>query len=272
MLNFDLHNHSLASDGLLAPAALVKIAARNGCDGFALTDHDTLAGLDEARQAAAAVGLRFIQGVEISVTWPDAAADADARANAIHIVGLGIDPGNAALVGGLEAIRAGRRERAARIADDLARAGIVVTLEDALSHCANPEMIGRTHFARALVAKGRVKHLSQAFERYLTRGKPGYVPHRWAQLADAIRWIDGAGGIAVLAHPGRYHLDAAQVRQLMQDFMTAGGRAVEVVTGSHSPRQVGEFAGHARALGLYASRGADYHGPGESRFEPGMMP
>jgi predicted metal-dependent phosphoesterase TrpH len=133
-------------------------------------------------------------------------------------------------------------------------------------------MIGRTHFARALVGKGVVGNLSQAFERYLTRGKPGYVPHRWAQLADAIRWIVGAGGTAVLAHPGRYHLEAAQVRRLLQDFLAAGGLAVEVVTGSHSPRQVGEFAGYARALGLYASRGADYHGPGESRFEPGMMP
>lgn len=270
--NFDLHNHSNASDGLLPPRELVDLAAQRGCDGFALTDHDTTAGLDEAALAARDRSLQFIRGVEISVTWPEPGAQPDRKPLTLHIVGLGIDPGHPALVAGLAAIRGGRRERAAAMAADLARAGIEGTLEDAYAFADNADMIGRTHFARVLVQRGRANNVGHAFTRYLVAGKPGHVPHRWAGLKDAVQWILGAGGIPVLAHPGRYKLDTAERRALLAEFTGYGGRAIEVVTGSHEPRQYAEFAALAREFGLHASRGADYHGPGESRFEPGTLP
>jgi hypothetical protein len=275
LLNFDLHNHSNASDGLLDPRSLVELAARNGCDGFALTDHDTVAGLDEAASAAALTDMRFVPGVEISVTWPDESrpsALSDTRAVTLHIVGLNIDAQNPVLNAGLQSIRTGRRERATRIAADLAAAGIPDTLDAAYDLAANADMIGRTHFARVLAMRGHANNVGHAFTRYLTAGKPGYVAHRWASLADAVTWIRAAGGVAVLAHPGRYKLDRAERRLLFAAFVAAGGGAAEVVTGSHEPRQYAEFAALTREFGLKASRGADYHGPGESRHQPGTMP
>jgi hypothetical protein len=260
---------------MLAPSALIDLAERHSCEGFALTDHDTLAGQAEAREAAAGTRLKLVTGVEISVTWPVPDADgepSDMRPITIHIVGLNVDPTDAILGAGLESIRAGRRERAARIAAELERAGVPDTLEAAYDLAVNPEMIGRTHFARVLAARGHASNVGHVFSRFLTPGKPGYVPHRWATLAQAIGWIRAAGGIAVLAHPGRYKLDTEQRRALFTTFVALGGRAVEVVTGSHEPRQYAEYAALARQYGLLASRGADYHGPGESRFEPGTLP
>lgn len=274
--NFDFHNHSNASDGLLSPRALIELAATSGCDAIALTDHDTTDGLREAGDAATALGLRFIQGVEISVTWPmptDAEARrADIRPVTVHIVGLGVDPDNDLLGAGLSSIRSGRLTRAARIGDDLARAGIEGLFDDACDFAQNRTMVGRTHFARALVARGIVKNIGKAFERYLTAGKPGYVAHQWASLTDAVAWIAAAGGVPVIAHPGRYKLTRAERRLLLDDFKAAGGRAIEVITGSHQPHQYAEFAALARELGFLASCGSDYHGPGESHFQPGKLP
>jgi 3',5'-nucleoside bisphosphate phosphatase len=272
LLNFDLHNHSNASDGLLAPRALVALAERNGCDAFALTDHDTTGGIAEASEAARGARLRFIPGVEISVTWPDLDKNPDMPPVTLHVVGLAVDVHEPALVAGLASIREGRRTRAAKMAESLAAAGIAGILDEAYAFAENQEMIGRTHFARALVARGAAKNVGQVFSRYLTHGKPGYVPHRWTSLGEAIAWITGAGGIPVLAHPGRYKLDGAERRTLLAEFASLGGRAIEVVTGSHEPRQYAEFAALAGEFGLYASRGADFHGPGESRFEPGTIP
>lgn len=276
MQNFDLHNHSSASDGLLAPRALIELAAAGGCDAIALTDHDTTDGLPEAEAVAREKSLRFIRGVEISVTWPlfpDAGiAHADIKPNTIHVVGLGIDPANAALAGGLESIRAGRMARARLIGEDFERVGIEGLFEDAYDIAENKTMIGRTHFARALAGRGLVKSTGKAFERYLTFGRPGYVPHLWASLADAVSWINAAGGVPVVAHPGRYKLSRAEMRLLLTDFKTAGGRAIEVVTGSHQPHQYREYAALAREMGFLASRGSDYHGPAESRFQPGKLP
>jgi 3',5'-nucleoside bisphosphate phosphatase len=267
--NFDLHNHSTASDGLLAPADVVALAARNGCDAFALTDHDTVDAVAEAQAAADAIGLRFIAGVEISVSW---APNIDAKSVTLHIVGLGIDASNPALGGGLQGIRAGRTSRAKLIGDDLARVGIEGMFEAAYALAANRDMIGRTHFARALVNAGRVNEVGIAFQRYLTPGRPGYVPHQWASLADAVAWIRAAGGVAVIAHPGRYRIDKAEARQLFDEFKSLGGTAIEVVTGSHTPKQYREYALLAKEFGFLASRGADYHGPGESQFQPGKLP
>lgn len=278
--NFDLHNHSIASDGLLTPRALIELAAGTGCEAIALTDHDTTDGLTEAGQVAQEKSLRFIPGVEISVTWPKATGDGadvgagrlDIKPTTIHIVGLGIDSANTELSGGLESIRAGRLTRARLMGDDFARVGIEGMFDAAYDLAENKTMLGRTHFARALVARGLVKNTGKAFERYLTFGRPGFVAHKWASLTDAVGWINAAGGVAVVAHPGRYKLSKAEMRLLLADFDDAGGRAIEVVTGSHQPHQYREYAALARELGFMASRGSDYHGPGESSFQPGKLP
>jgi hypothetical protein len=268
MLNVDLHCHSSASDGTLAPAELVARAAERGVTLLALTDHDELDGLDEARAAAAMRGMGFINGVEISVTW---------RKHTLHVVGLGIDPAYPPLAAGLEQVRSGRGLRAQKMADELAKVGIGGTLEGAYRYTTNPNMIGRTHFARYLVESGRCKDVKSVFNRYLASGKPGYVPHQWASLADAVSWIRGSGGIAVLAHPGRYmvgkcSMGKSTMRELLGEFVELGGQGLEVVTGSHTPPQYAEFARYAEEFGLLASCGSDFHGPEESYRDLGRLP
>jgi hypothetical protein len=261
--NYDLHNHSIASDGLLSPTQLIELAARTGADAIALTDHDTTDGLDEALTAARRLGIAFIPGVEISVNWGD---------TTLHVVGLAIDPAAPALAGGLRSIREGRHVRGQRIAEALARIGIEGAFEGAFALAENKDMLGRTHFARHLVETGRVKDLQAAFDKYLAKGKPAYVSHRWAELGAAVEWIRSAGGIAVLAHPGRYNLKPMFRDEMLKDFGAAGGEAIEVVTGSHRPEQYAHWQRLALEHGFLASRGADYHGPGESPIEPGRLP
>ena len=261
-MNIDLHCHSNVSDGALPPAEVARRAARCGVDVWALTDHDQLDGLDEARAAARAEGMRFIDGVEVSVTW---------RGSTIHIVGLRIDPANVTLVAGLERVRGGRIERARQIARELADAGIEGAFEGAMRHAENPSMVARTHFARFLAEAGVVADLRAAFRRFLVPGKPGYVPHQWAVLADAVQWIVAAGGQAVLAHPGRYGLSAGAMEALLAEFRAAGGEALEVVTGSHSPEQMRLFGALASKHEFAASRGSDFHGP-EEGAEFGSLP
>jgi len=212
MPNYDLHCHSTASDGLLAPAELVRRAAGNGVDVLALTDHDELCGLAEARMEAQALGLRFIDGVEVSVSWGGIT---------IHVVGLNIDPGNQQLQQGLHAIRQGRTERAKKMAADLARVGIPGSLEGAYAYVENPNLIGRTHFARFLAEKRYVSDVKSAFQHYLVNGKPGYVPHQWATLEDGLAYIKAGGGIAVVAHPGRYRLTRARCAASWANSRTA---------------------------------------------------
>lgn len=272
--NFDCHNHSIFSDGLLRPAELVELAKKGGCDGVALTDHDTIGGLPEATETAARIGLRFIAGVELSVTWPSPVSEATADINpiTIHVVGLGIDPFEPTLVGGIESIRNGRVERARQMGASLAATGIEGVFEEAMGYAENKDMIGRTHFARALVARGISKNIGAVFGKFLTPGKPGFVSHDWANLAQAVKWISGAGGVAVLAHPGRYKLDKAEMRTLLTEFKAQGGRAIEVITGSHEVQQYREYAALAHEFDFMASRGSDFHGHGESRFVPGTLP
>jgi len=261
-MNIDLHCHSNVSDGALAPAEVARRAARAGVDVWALTDHDQLDGLAEARAAALDQGMRFVDGVEISVTW---------RGGTVHIVGLRIDPRHDALVGNLAKVRGGRLERARAMASELRAAGIAGAYEGALARAENPAMVSRTHFARFLADIGAVADTRDAFRRFLVPGKPGYVPHQWAALADAVQWILAAGGQAVLAHPGRYGLSAGAMDALLQEFRVAGGEAIEVVTGSHSPDQYRHFAALAAQHGFAASRGSDFHGP-EEGAEFGTLP
>jgi 3',5'-nucleoside bisphosphate phosphatase len=261
--NYDLHCHSTASDGLLAPAEVVRRAARNGVEILALTDHDELCGLAEARVEAATLGLRFIDGVEVSITW---------GGNTIHVVGLNIDPGNRLLQQGLHAIRQGRAERAKKMAQDLARVGIPGSLEGAYAYVENPNLIGRTHFARFLAEKRYVSDVKSAFQHYLVSGKPGYVPHQWATLQEALTYIKAGGGIAVVAHPGRYKLTRTEMRKFLGEFRDGGGAGIEVITSSHTPEQFLEYAIVAKEFGFLASRGSDFHGPGESRVDLGKLP
>ena len=261
-LNADLHSHSTVSDGTLSPRELVLRAAERGVGLFALTDHDELGGLAEAAACAEDIGLAFVPGVEISVTW---------AGRTVHVVGLGIDPANAALREGLSTVRSGRTERACRMAEQLAAAGIGGAFDGALKHVGNPELISRTHFARFLVEIGVCRDTREVFGRYLVEGKPGYVPHRWAQLSQALRWIVEAGGVAVIAHPGRYRFTDIELQALAAEFGDLGGTAIEVVTSNHGAEQTQRFAAMALEFGFAASRGSDFHGPGESSAELGRV-
>ena len=263
MLNIDLHCHSTISDGLLTPVQLIERAASRGVTTMALTDHDDIAGLAEARTAAEAKSITFINGVEISVSW---------RGRTLHIVGLNIDPEYPPLVEGLASIRAGRSQRAENIAAELARIGIQGSLEGAYAHVGERRLIGRTHFARFLVEQGYAKDVKSVFKKYLVKGKPGYTSHEWATLSDTIGWICGSGGRAVIAHPGRYGLGKNVWNDLLQEFCALGGSAIEVVTSSHTPDQVQHFARHAHTMDLMVSCGSDFHGPGESFFDLGQLP
>jgi len=262
MLNIDLHCHSNVSDGVLPPAEVVARAAANGVHALALTDHDDVSGLTAAQVAASEAGLALIPGVEISVSW---------GGQTVHIVGLRVDPLNPELVAGLHEIRLGRIERAHRMSDDLARSGIGGAYEGAHTYAANKQMVGRTHFARWLVAQGHAPDMRSAFRRYLTRGNPGYVDHEWTSLENAVRWIQASGGMAVVAHPGRYAFNARELLLFLDAFRALGGEGIEVITGSHHPSEYGKFADLARAFGLKASRGADFHAPGEG-VDIGRLP
>ena len=262
-MNSDLHCHSTESDGTLAPADVARRAASNGVSLWTLTDHDTIKGLPEAREAASAAGLRFLNGVEISVTW---------NFQTLHVVGLNIDPANHVLLSGLAKIRASRQERAKRIADQLTEAGIAGSLDGAYAFAQNADLIGRTHFARFLVARGFARDESDVFRRYLSPGRIGGVAHRWAELAEAVKWIRASGGVAVLAHPGRLNLARAQLVRLIDEFKACGGAAIEVITASHSQSQAADFALLCRSHGLLASRGSDFHNPDDARYDLGKLP
>lgn len=263
MLNVDLHCHSNVSDGALAPAGVAARAKAGGVDVWALTDHDEIGGIAEARDAALSFGMGYVTGVEISVTW---------AARTIHIVGLQFDENNQDLIEGLKSTRSGRERRAHDMAAQLASVGIPKAFEGALKYVGNPDLISRTHFARYIIETGACKDISEVFSNYLIEGKPGYVPHRWAMLKDAVKWIRGAGGIAVVAHPGRYGFSDLELDAFFAEFKRFGGTAVEVVTGSHTVEEYGQFAIVAKNYGLLASRGSDFHAPGESQTELGSLP
>jgi predicted metal-dependent phosphoesterase TrpH len=247
----DLHTHSTASDGTLRPSELIARAASAGVRMLALTDHDTVEGLAEARRAAEAHGVELIDGAEISVTW---------RGRTVHVVGLRIDPGNPALGSGLAGLRSFRDWRAEEIGRRLAKKGIDGTYAGAKA-LSNGRLIGRTHFARHLVQRGLAANEREVFRHFLVHGKPGHVPGNWASLEDAVGWIRAAGGQAVIAHPARYKLTRTRLLQLLGELRELGGAGIEVVCGSHSRDDAFNFARHAREQGLLASAGSDFHGP-----------
>ncbi|MDP1651381.1 MAG: 3',5'-nucleoside bisphosphate phosphatase [Rhodocyclaceae bacterium] len=263
-MKVDLHCHSNVSDGLLPPAEVACRAADNGVELLALTDHDDVAGLAEARTAAEARGLRFLDGSEISISWRDDAS--------FHIVGLGIDPANGRLFEGLKSIRDGRDGRAHRIAGELEKIGIHGAYEGASRYAEKSSIISRAHFARFLVEQKISRDVKSVFDHYLAKGKPGYVPHEWASIEDALGWIAGAGGVAVLAHPLRYRVSRDELRVFLGEFRDHGGQGIEVACGAHSAEEVKESARLARHFGLKASVASDFHGPGESYADLGKTP
>lgn len=262
--NADLHCHSTFSDGLLTPQELVRRAFANGVDLLALTDHDEVGGLSEARIAAESLGLKFIDGVEISVSWGDDTT--------LHIVALDIDPRHSVLLDGLAQVRSGRDERAQQMAAALDKVGIHGAYQGALRFVANPALVSRSHFARYIVKMGHADDVKTVFDHWLAKGKPGYVAHSWATLAQALGWIHGAGGVAVMAHPGRYRISNKELRNLLIEFRDLGGEGIEVLSGSASDDEISVFARYAREFGFLASRASDFHGPGESRIDLGMLP
>ncbi|PIT78771.1 3',5'-nucleoside bisphosphate phosphatase [Limnohabitans sp. B9-3] len=263
ILNADLHCHSVMSDGTLTPEQLAARAKANGVELWSLTDHDEISGQARAIAAAQAQGMKYLTGTEISVTFAN---------KTVHIVGLGFDHTNAALIQGLHNTRGGRSERAQEMAEGLAKVGIHGAFEGALKFVGNPELISRTHFARFLVESGACQDTHEVFRNYLTEGKPGFVPHRWATLKNAVQWITEAQGIAVIAHPGRYDFTANEEYALFTEFKAHGGQGVEVVTGSHTVPEYVEYADMAREFNLLASRGSDFHSPDESRIDLGTLP
>ncbi|QIL78624.1 PHP domain-containing protein [Diaphorobacter sp. HDW4A] len=262
-LNADLHCHSVVSDGTLTPEALAERASANGVQLWSLTDHDEIGGQHLARAAAHANGMDYLTGTEISVTFAD---------NTVHIVGLGFDPDDEQLTQGLALTRGGRGARAQEISRQLAEVGIHNAYDGALKYVGNPELISRTHFARYLVEIGACRDTSEVFRRYLTEGNPGFVPHRWATLSNAVRWIRDAGGMAVIAHPARYRFTANEEYALFTEFKKHGGEGVEVVTGSHTPSEYKTYADMALEFDLAASRGSDFHSPDESHTDLGTLP
>jgi len=260
--NVDLHCHSTASDGLLPAADVARRAFDNGVDLLALTDHDNLSGLPAARAVADEVGMGLVNGVEISIEWGGLQ---------VHILGLNFAADDQVLGDGLAQIRSGRVIRAQRMAAELEKVGIDGAFDGAMRHAENPTLISRAHFARYLVETGVCKDVRSVFDSYLVPGRPGYVDHRWATLADSVGWINGAGGIAAVAHPGRYKFSKPQMRLLLDEFKQLGGQAIEVISGSHSAENVAVFGRYAREYGFLASCGSDFHGPGESYVDLGKL-
>ncbi|GAB3105767.1 PHP domain-containing protein [Aestuariicella hydrocarbonica] len=255
----DLHSHSLCSDGILRPQALVSRAKMQGVTVLALTDHDTVSGIGEARNAAAEEGIRLLPGIEFSCLW---------NGTGIHIVGLNIDPDHPAMVAAVEQQSNNREIRAEKIAAKLAKLGMPGTLEGAKAK-ADGGVLGRPHFAKFLIEAGHVKSMDQAFKKYLGSGKPGDVKQIWPSIEEAVGWIVAAGGVAVVAHPDKYKMTRTKLGRLLEEFVAVGGQAMEVVSGRQAPDVTRDMRLLANKYGLYASCGSDFHVPDQPWQELG---
>lgn len=262
-MSVDLHCHSTISDGVFSPTVLAQRAFDNGVRLWSLTDHDEVGGQEEAMTAAKALGMDYLTGIEISVTWAD---------RTLHIVGLNYDIHHPEMSAGLQRIRSDRVGRAQVMGEKLAKFGVQGAYEGALALAGNPDLLSRTHFARYMVNQGHCKHMQEAFDKYLADGKLAYVPGAWATIEEAVSWITGAGGAAVIAHPGRYKYSSDEFKRLFSQFKDLGGVGIEVVTGSHKPEQYHEYANVAKHYGFMASCGSDFHGPSESKIDLGRLP
>lgn len=258
---YDLHCHSSASDGALAPAELVRRAAAKGVTSLALTDHDTTAGLDDAKLSAEQQGIKLIPGIEISTTWEN---------KCFHIVGLNFDPDNQNLQQGLSGIQAIRQERAKKIAEKLSKKKIHGAYE-AVTEAAGTGMITRIHFAEFLLQNNHVASIQDAFDKYLAQGKPAYVSTQWADLDTALGWLNDAGGVAVLAHPLRYNMTNTWIKRFLTSFKNSGGQSIEVVTGNTNTDEIHRSSKYAQQFSLYGSVGSDFHSPANTWVELGKL-
>ena len=261
LMKIDLHCHSYYSDGVLSPSEVVLLAKKEGCDVFALTDHDTTDGLIEAQQQADKSGLSLVHGVEISAMWSNMT---------VHILGLGVDINNEILQMGLKQHQEFRQLRAEKMARGLGGAGVFGALEKTQA-IAKKSMITRTHFAQMLVQEGVCKDMKSVFKRFLTGKKPGGVGGKWAEYDEVISWIHAAGGKAVLAHPLRYRMTNTKVKRLLNHLSGVGLDGVEVVTGSSSSDEITLVSQWAKEFGLSASVGSDYHGWSGQRVRIGHL-
>lgn len=260
-LCIDLHCHSTASDGALAPSDVVARAAERGVTHLALTDHDTLSGLREAAQAAEHAGITLVSGIELSCLW---------KGRTIHVVGLDFDSEDPVFTDRVGQQTENRRARAAMIAERLQRLRVPDLLERATAK-AGGDVPGRPHFAKVLIEAGAVRNAAQAFKRHLGAGKAGDVRAYWPELPEVVQWITESGGIAVLAHPRKYNLTATKLRELTDEFRRAGGQAIEVSTSGQSSGDLGFLAELCRRNGLWASQGSDFHFPGAPWCELGNI-
>ncbi|MDA8361372.1 MAG: PHP domain-containing protein [Gammaproteobacteria bacterium] len=255
---YDLHTHTVCSDGQLTPEALVGTAAAAGVRVLAVTDHDTIEGVVAARAAAAVYDVTLVTGIEISASW---------EGHAVHVVGLDLRIDDDGLMGGLCRLRAIRRARGVAIADRLAALGVTGAHDLLGRHAA----IGRGHFAQWLVQGGHARSPGQAFRLFLQRGRPAYVGVEWPMLSEVVTWLREAGGCAVLAHPTRYTLSGGRLRQLVRAFVAAGGDALEVVSAGLDVGEMGRLARLAGQFGLRASVGSDFHDMLPWRKTPGGL-
>jgi predicted metal-dependent phosphoesterase TrpH len=259
--NYDLHCHSTASDGTLSPTELVQRAHEHGVTSLALTDHDTVAGLDEAKASATAAGITLIPGIELSTSWQN---------KCFHIVGLDIDPAYPPLSEATRNLQIMRTERAEKIADKLEKKRISGAFE-AVKKAAGKGMITRSHFADFLLSQFHVSTQQEAFDRYLGAGKAAFVPTTWTDMELAVNWITQSGGIAVLAHPLRYKLTASWMKRLLAAFKEAGGLGIEVVTGRYNSDEIKQVAHYATHFELAGSVGSDFHSPANQWVELGRL-
>ena len=259
---YDLHSHTIASDGELTSTALVNAAKVAGVDVLALTDHDTTDGVKEAQLAAEQVGIRVIAGVEISSRW----ANQD-----VHIVGLNVQPAAVGLVTLLAEQTSRRVDRSIRMGEKLTALGFPEIYPLALTN-ANGHVPGRPHFARALVDQGHCKDMDKAFSKFLGNGKKAFVKTDWASLEEAVNAIHDAGGVAVLAHPGKYKYTRMKLSRLVAAFKEVGGDGIEVCTGTQTAEQKQTAAALASEFDLHASTGSDFHGPSGGWVHLGKFP
>ena len=257
----DLHNHSYFSDGVLSPSEVVRLASDAGCDLFSLTDHDTTNGLVDAKLEADKLGLNLVNGVEISAFW---------RYSAIHIVGLGIDIENDMLQTGLEFNQNLRNDRAKKIALGLWRSGIKDALEKA-QKISGGHMLTRTHFAQMLIQEGYCKDMKSVFRRYLSGRKPGGVRVEWKDFDEVIKWIQAAGGKAIIAHPFRYRMTNTKIKKMLIDFKEANGDGIEAVNANSSKEEIYLGNQWSENFNLLTSFGSDFHGWPNQRVQIGNL-
>ncbi len=260
-LKYDLHCHSTASDGALNPTELVQRAKEHGVDALSLTDHDSTAGIAEAKRCAESVNIQLIPGIELSSTWNN---------KCLHIIGLDIDANAPLLYTGIQKTQSTRLQRAHKIALKLEKKHIPGAFE-AVQKQAGQGMITRSHFADFLLHEGHVINRQEAFDYYLGKGKPAFVQTQWPELEQTVHWITQAGGIAVLAHPLRYKLTASWMRRLLADFKAMGGQGLEVISGRNNPDEIRTAADYAKRFALAGSVGSDFHTPDNPWVELGRL-